>query len=155
MTRKIQFALALSLLAILTGCGSRGPVGRDDADALAAWIDAQTFSSFETFSHAGRQPEHPPSPDGLTLGSPNVFAAIGTEPDDLSSLDVFWGGSRTTRPFARPMTVAVGVRGKGVPKGDASDAVPLATFPDQTLAEGQVVGLAQWRDINIQEVRAL
>ena len=84
MTHSIQFALALSLLAILTGCGSRGPVGRDDAEALAAWIDGQIFSSFETFNHTGRQPEQPPSYDGLTLGSPNVFAAIGTEPDDLS-----------------------------------------------------------------------
>ncbi|MCJ7750828.1 MAG: hypothetical protein MUQ65_07005, partial [Armatimonadetes bacterium] len=133
MTRYLQLVLALFLLALLTGCAGRGPVGRDNADALAAWLDAQTYSSFETFKHTGRQPERPPSPDGLTLGSPNVFAAIGADPDDLTSLDVFWADARTVRPLAKPLTVSLYLQGKGMPRGAGRDPIPLAAFPDQTL----------------------
>jgi hypothetical protein len=133
MTRYLQLVLALLLLALLTGCAGRGPVGRDNADALAAWLDAQTYSSFETFKHTGRQPERPPSPDGLTLGSPNVFAAIGADPDDLTSLDVFWADARTVRPLAKPLTVSLYLKGKGMPRGAGRDPMPLAAFPDQTL----------------------
>lgn len=133
MTRHIQLVLALLLLALLTGCAGPGPVGRDKADALAAWLDAQTYSSFETFKHAGRQPERPTSPDGLTLGSPNVFAAIGADPDDLTSLDVFWADSRTVRPLARPLTISLYLKGNGMPRGAGRHLIPLAAFPNQTL----------------------
>jgi len=123
----------LLALALLPGCAGRSPVGRQNADALAAWLDQQTFSSFETFKHTGKKPEYPPSPDGLTLGSPNVFAAIGTDPDDLTSLDIFWGDSRTLRPLAKPLTVSLRLRGRGLGQPAARDAIPLAGFPDQTL----------------------
>jgi hypothetical protein len=133
MTRHRQLVLTLLVLALVAGCAGRGPVGRDKADALAAWLDAQTYSSFETFKHAGQQPERPPSPDGLTLGSPNVFAAIGADPDDLTSLDVFWADARTVRPLAKPLTVSLHLRGKGISKGADREPIPLAAFPDQTL----------------------
>ncbi len=133
MTRRLQLALTFLVLALMPGCAGRAPVGRDNADALAQWLEAQTYSTFQTFKHIGERPEHPPSPDGLTLGSPNVFAAIGTKPDDLTSLDIFWGDSRTVRPLARPLTVSLDLRGRGVERSPARKPIPLESFPHQTL----------------------
>jgi hypothetical protein len=83
--------------------------------------------------HAEEEPQRPPSPDGLTLGSPNIFAAVGTDPDDLSSLDVLWCDHRAVRPLAKLMTVGLRLRGRGLSPSDSQQPIPLAAFPDQTL----------------------
>ncbi len=125
--------LALISAAILSGCSGRSPVGGERAEELRAWLDAQEYSSYETFSRAGAQPAQPSSPDGLTLGSPNVFAAIGCEPDDVSAINVFWCDRRTQRPLAKPLVVHVGARGPGISRREATESAPLKTFPEQRL----------------------
>ncbi|MBN2405913.1 MAG: hypothetical protein JXE06_10080, partial [Coriobacteriia bacterium] len=126
-------ALLLLCLVFVVGCFGRGPVGQTEADELRTWLDTQSYSEWSTWRQADREPHHPPSPDGLTLGSPNIFAAIGTDPDDLSVLDTLWCDSRTVRPLARPMTLAVRLEGKGISPSDSQSPVALAAFPDQTL----------------------
>ncbi|MFB3882657.1 MAG: hypothetical protein ACE149_15430 [Armatimonadota bacterium] len=130
------FWIALACLAAgsLVGCAGRPPTGAKQAAALSGWLGKQQFSSWQTFRQAGAKPSLPASPDGFTLGSPNVFAAIGAEPDDLSSLDVFWADERTVRPIAKPLTVSVLARGKGISRQAAKQPVPLASFPEQRLS---------------------
>jgi hypothetical protein len=119
-------------LALVCGCGGRGS-RRGGTAALREWLNQQTFSSYGTFKHKGAQTEYPASPDGLTLGSPNVFAAVGTDPEDLSSLEVFWGDSRTVRPLAKPLTLSLRARGRGLPRGRAARLISFSALPDQTL----------------------
>ena len=126
MNRTLQLLVGLLTLALLSGCAGGGRVARARAEALAGWIETQSYSTWGTFKHERQEPKTPASPDGLTLGSPSVFAVIGCKPDDLTSLDVFWADQRTVRPFARPLAIAVRTTGGG-------EAVPLARFPDQTL----------------------
>jgi hypothetical protein len=76
------------------------------------------------FRHRDQSPHEPASPDGLTLGSPNVFAAIGYSPKDLMSLDVLWADRRTVRPFSKPMTLSVVSDGR---------ERPVANLAGQTL----------------------
>ncbi len=133
MVRRVTLLLILAGLVLPGGCGGRQPVGRDKAELLAAWLAEQEYSEWQTFKHVGRKPAYPASPDGLTLGSPNVFAAIGCGQDDLSSIDVLWCDKRTARPLAKPLTVHATVRGPGVARPAANQPVPLAAFPDQTL----------------------
>lgn len=121
------------LVAILCGCGDRAAVGGKRAEDLSAWLKSQEYSTYETFRHADRQPAHPSSPDGLTLGSPSVFAAIGCQPDDLSAVNVFWCDRRTHRPLAKPLTVHLRVRGRGIPPAEARQPMPLSGFPEQRL----------------------
>ena len=102
--RHWRYLFALLAALGLAGCG--GPVGRREADDLAAWLGRQPFSVWSTFRHRGTSQERPPSPDGLTLGSPNVFAAVGCDPDDLSQLTVLWGDARTARAVAKPITTS-------------------------------------------------
>ena len=132
MKRLLPYAFLLICLALIQGC-ARGPSGRAQAQTLRDWLGNQSCSTFETFKHKGKTPEHPPSPDGLTLGSPNVFAAIGAHPDDLTSLDIFWGDNRTVRPLAKPLTLSLNARGRGLPRGRKPGPIALKQFPDQTL----------------------
>ena len=97
----------LALLASsITGC-ARGPANKERARSLAEWLGQQSFSSYAMYRHRSHSPREPASPDGLTLGSPNVFAAIGCNAKDVMALDVFWADRRTARPFAKPMRVSV------------------------------------------------
>ncbi len=121
MKRSLRAALLLSVL-VLAGCAR--PANREQAKALASWLGSQSYSTWSTFYSRDRTPHQPASPDGLTLGSPNVFAAVGCNPKDLMSLDVLWGDRRTVRPLAKPMTVAV-------KEGDREQ--PVADFAEQTL----------------------
>jgi hypothetical protein len=121
--------LLLVVVVILAGVGVTlvgfgGPVGSEEAAKLAKWLDAQSFSTWSTFRDTDRTPPRPDSPDGLTLGSPNVFAAIGCNPDDLSEVEVLWGDKRTARALAKPITVSARVD---------TASTPLAGFPKQTL----------------------
>lgn len=134
MKSALKLTLACILLGVLSGCAGRPPSGAKRAAALSAWLAKQQLSSWHTFKHTGATPERPPSPDGLTLGSPNVFAAIGTNPNDLTSLDVFWADGRTGRPMVKPLTVSILARGKGISRQAAKQPVPLASFPEQTLS---------------------
>jgi len=134
MKSALKLTLACILLGVLSGCAGRPPTGAKQAAALSAWLAKQQLSSWHTFRHTGATPQRPPSPDGLTLGSPNVFAAIGANPDDLTSLDVFWADERTVRPMAKPLTVSILARGKGISRQAAKQPVPLASFPEQTLS---------------------
>jgi hypothetical protein len=132
MKRLLVLAALLATLALFVGCAG-GPAGANNAEALANWLDAQSYSGWRTFRHEGEQPPLPASPDGLTLGSPNIFAAIGCNPDDLGSLDVFWADRRTVRPLAKPLTVSVRTRGRRLSTRPGGRLEPLADFPDQTL----------------------
>jgi len=123
MRQRLWFAPVLALLVGASGC-ARGPVNPEQAEVLARWIREQSYSSWSMYRHRDRAPHEPASPDGLTLGSPNVFAAISCNPNDLTALDVFWGDERTERPLAKSLTVAV---------KEAEMATPLADFADQTL----------------------
>jgi hypothetical protein len=113
----------LSAALLLAGCGGRAR--RERADWLAHWVGSQSYSSWSTFRRSDRAPHQPDSPDGITLGSPQVFAGIGCNLRDLSSLDLLWADDNTTRAIARPATVSVGTG------GGRSNA--LAAFPQQTL----------------------
>ncbi len=132
MKRLLPYAFLLIGFTLITGCG-RGPSRREQAQALRDWLDKQSFSTYSTFKHKGKIPEYPDSPDGLTLGNDNIFAAIGTEPDDLTSLDLLWGDNRTIRPLAKPLTLSLSVRGRGLPRGRQMGLIPLTQVPDQTL----------------------
>jgi hypothetical protein len=134
MGRFTKVLLACLVSAVLSGCAGRPPTGAKQAVALSAWLDAQGFSVWRTFQHTGAKPNHPASPDGLTLGSPNVFAGIGAKPDDLTSLDVFWADKRTVRPLAKPLTISLLVKGRGITRQEAKQPAALASFPDQTLS---------------------
>jgi len=134
MRRFTKVLLACLVLAALSGCAGRPPAGAKQGQALSAWLDAQEVSVWQTFKHAGAKPDHPASPDGLTLGSPNVFAGIGADRDDLTSLDVFWADKRTVRPLAKPLTISLLVKGRGITRQEAKQPVALASFPDQTLS---------------------
>jgi len=131
MKRRVELALIAFALALLTSCAGRGPAGKAQAEKLAAWLQAQSYSTWSTFKHEGGSPERPASPDGLTLGSPNVFAAVGCNPDDLTSLDVFYADRRTVRVLPRPLTLALRMQGRAA--RNHPGPVPLADFPDQTL----------------------
>jgi len=141
MNRLIGSALLLLALALVAGC-ARSPAGRLRADALAEWLAAQSYSTWSTFNHPEADPSRPASPDGLTLGSPNVFAAIGCQPDDLTSLDVFWADRRTARPLAKPLTVEVRMRGPGIKTSREGSALPLSSFPRQILRRIQHTSIA-------------
>jgi hypothetical protein len=123
MKQALPALALLSSALVLCGCGGRAR--RERAAWLAKWVGSQAYSSWSTFRRATGQPHQPQSPDGLTLGSPQVFAGIGCSVRDLSSLDVFWADENTTRAVSRSVTVSVRTGG-----GEAS---PLAAFPDQTL----------------------
>ncbi len=132
MKRLLPYAFLLIGITLITGCG-RAPSHHEQAEVLREWLDKQSFSTYETFKHKGKTPEYPESPDGFTLGNDNVFAAIGTEPDDLTSLDLLWGDNRTVRPLAKPLTLSLDVRGRGLPRGHRVGPIALKDFPDQTL----------------------
>jgi len=134
MGRFTKVLLACLVLAVLSGCAGLPPAGAKQAQALSAWLDAQELSVWQTFKHTGAKPDHPARPDGLTLGSPNIFAGIGAKPYDLTSLDVFWADKRTVRPLAKPLTVSLLVKGRGITRQEAREPVALAHFPEQTLA---------------------
>ena len=119
--------LLVVTLALLAGCTREATIERKRAETLAQWLAAQSYSSWSTFKHQGQTPRMPASPDGLTLGSPNVFAAVGCDPNDLSAVDVLWGDRRTARPLAGKLTVAV------TTGTDENDRVPLSDFESQTL----------------------
>jgi len=125
-------AFLLAALALVAGC-SGSPTGAPEAEALAEWLGSQSYSTWFTFSHQDGDPARPASPDGLTLGSPNIFAAIGCKPDDLTSLDVFWADQRTARPLAKPLTMGVRMRGRGIEASPEGAVVPLSSFSKQTL----------------------
>lgn len=116
-------SIALGALSVCAGCGPRGA---ERGEKLAAWLEGQRYSSWFSFRRTGASPEKPASPDGITLGSPNVFAAVGCDPDDLTSLDVFWGKGRTVRPLAKPASLALRLSGWEEP-------IPLGDAPEQTL----------------------
>jgi hypothetical protein len=132
--RPLELALAFLLVAVAAGCAGQAPAGASNARALSAWLEGQQLSVWRTFRRVGARPAHPPNHDGFTLGSPNVFAGIGAKPNDLTSLDVFWGDRRTARPLARPLTISVLLRGRGITRQEAREPVALARFPEQTLA---------------------
>jgi len=132
MIRSLLFVLPL-LGMLLSGCIGRGPVGRERAEALSAWIESHPFSTRETYRQADANPPTPASPDGLTLGSPHVFAALGTDPDDLSGLDGLWCDRRATRPLARPLTTSVLLEGPGLAAEESDTPIPLGDFPEQRL----------------------
>jgi len=119
----VRAVIVLLAGGLVAGCG-RGPANREKAEALAAWLKAQSYSSYGMFRRTGQGPQTPASPDGLTLGSPNVFAAVGCNAKDLMSLDVFWGDRRRVRPFTEAVTVSVR-------EDDRETAV--AEFPEQVL----------------------
>ncbi len=133
MPLRVGIALALISVGLLSGCAGRAPVGREDAEQLATWLANQQYSTYQTFKHTRQEPTYPPSPDGLTLGSPNVFAAIGCQPDDLTAIDVFWCDRRTHRPLAKPLTMHIAVSGPGAPRSEARQPSPLAAFPELKL----------------------
>src|SRR5574340_350184 len=123
MRTTTSIACLILLTALLSGC-ARGPANREKADALFRWLGEQSYSTYTMFRHRDQSPHEPASPDGLTLGSPNVFAAIGCNPKDLMALDVLWQDQRAFRPLSKPMTVSLvsGLGGK-----------PVANLPEQTL----------------------
>ncbi len=114
---------ACVLLWSCFGCG--GPRGREQAAWLSTWVSKQSYSSWSTFKSLDRKPSHPRNPDGLTLGSPNVFAAVGCNDKDLSSLDLMWADENSVRVLAKPLRVGV--------KLGRAEAQPLAEFPEQRL----------------------
>jgi hypothetical protein len=120
MRRWFQIALLLPAVGMIAGC-ARGPANPERAKALASWVGSQSYSTWYMFRHRDKTPHVPPSPDGLTLGSPNVFAAIGCNPKDLTSLDVFWGDRRTVRPLAKPMAVSVREEGREHALADSAE----------------------------------
>lgn len=131
MMRRVWFVWTVALVAVtVAGCG-QSRERRERAARLAAWIEHQQYSTWSlSWSRDGAGPA---SPDGLTLGSPNVFAAVGCSARDVTSLDVLWGDQRTARPLARPLTV-------GVVEGDRHR--PLADFGEQTLRRVRHTGIA-------------
>ncbi len=137
-----KLALAVILLSAIIGCAGRPPTGAERAAALSKWLDTQQFSTWRTFRHTGATPNHPASPDGLTLGSPNIFAAIGEKPGDLTSLDIFWADKRQVRLMARPLIVSLAISGRGISKEAAQRSVPLADFPEQTLSRVRHTSIA-------------
>ena len=142
MKRHLELASFLLALLLLGGCRGRPPVERAQTEALAAWLEAQSYSVWHTFKRAGDRPELPSSPDGLTLGSPNVFAAVGCNPEDLSSLDLLWADRRTVRPLAKPLTVAVRCGARGLSRSGGGRLMPLADFPEQTLRRPRHTSIA-------------
>jgi len=114
---RLRVALLAALLA-LAGCLSLAP--RDPlADAVSAWVDEQRFSSWVNFyDRAG--PAMPRHPDGFTLGNSEVFAAIGTDPRDLSGLALLWGQGHTVSRLNRdtPATLALVADGRDRPLRD-------------------------------------
>ncbi len=106
MRRYLAVAAFIVTASSIAGC-ARGPANKERAQALASWLGRQSYSSYAMFRHRSQTPHEPLSPDGLTLGSPNVFAAIGCNPKDVMALDVFWADRRTAWPFSKPMTVSV------------------------------------------------
>ena len=127
MAPRSGLALLAAALALLAGCAREAMVARARAETLAQWLAAQSYSSWSTFKREGQSPRTPASPDGLTLGSPNVFAAIGCDPEDLSAVEALWGDRRTARPLAGKLTVAVRTG------TDEDDRVPLSECESQTL----------------------
>ena len=125
MKRSLLPSLLLICVGLVTFVGCGKPVNRPQADRLANWLRKQSYSSWSTFRSIGKKPERPDSPDGLTLGSPNVFAAVGCNPSDLSEITTLWGDRRAARALAKPLTVSAGE--------DAENVKPLADFPQQTL----------------------
>jgi len=122
MRRWLPAGILLLAALSLPGCGAR--VRGERARWLADWLEAQAYSSWSSFRRSGRAPHQPKSPDGLTLGSPQVFGAIGCDPEDLSSLDLLWADEKTTRVIARPAAVSAGA-GRAMQR--------LGIFPEQTL----------------------
>jgi hypothetical protein len=115
-------ALAVAVLA-LGGCGARGR--QEQGEWLARWVSEQAYSTWSTFRSRDHTPHQPASPDGLTLGSPQVFAAIGCNDKDLAALDVLWADEGLVRVLAKPLRV--GVRSGGT-------AVQFVNeFPEQRL----------------------
>ncbi len=138
-----RLALVCVVPTLLAGCAGRAPTGSKEAAALSKWLGAQQLSTWKTFKHVDAEPRTPDSPDGLTLGSPNVYAAIGTaSPEDLTSLDVFWADRRTVRPMAKPLTISALIGGRGVLRGSAKQPVALAEFADQTLSRVRHTSIA-------------
>jgi hypothetical protein len=142
MKRSSGLAFLCLAAVALTGCG-RGPANPERAQHLALWLASQSYSTWGTFCYRDRTPHQPPSPDGLTLGSASIFAAIGANAKDLTSLDVFWGDRRTARPLAKPMTIGL------VEEGTER---PLAEMPEQTLRRVRHTSIAvsQARDRDLQ-----
>ncbi len=114
---------ACALVGLAFGCGS--PHGGEQAAWLATWVSGQSYSSWSTFKSLGKKPSQPRSPDGLTLGSPQVFAAIGRDNGDLTALDLLWADEKAVRVLARPLRVGV--------KLGRSKAYLLKSFPEQRL----------------------
>jgi len=106
MRRHLSVVVLIVAASTIAGC-ARGPANTERARALASWLDQQSYSSYAMFRHRSQTPREPASPDGLTLGSPNVFAAIGCTPKDVMALSVLWADRRTARPFSKPMTVSI------------------------------------------------
>ncbi len=104
-------------------CGGRGR--QEQAKWLAGWVGEQGYSTWSTFRSRDHTPHQPISPDGLTLGSPQVFAAIGCNDKDLVALDVLWADEGLVRVLAKPLRV--GVRSGGGP------VQFLEAFPEQRL----------------------
>src|SRR5574340_1444016 len=123
MKHRHHLWLLLAAGLLLAGCG--GPVGREQADRLSDWLGKQPYSVWSTFRNREGDPERPPSPDGLTLGSPNIFAAVGCDPDDLSEIDSLWGDNRSARAFAKSVTVSIAT--------SSEPDRPLGKFARQTL----------------------
>ena len=147
MIRYLSCALALLSIVLSAGCAGRGPAGRANAEELAAWVSGQSYSTWSTFKRRDHAPNQPDSPDGLTLGSPNIFAAIGCNQDDLTTVDVLWCDQRTARPLARPLTVALATPDSEPSESGTATGVPLGSFSEQTLQRVRHTSIAVSRSV--------
>lgn len=118
-------AAAVVGLAVLAGCGGRERTPRGTSNELQSWLQHASYSTWYTYRRQGRELEIPDNSDGITLGSPNVFAAIGCNRNDLSSIDVLWTDRRNVRALAKPLVMRVAVNG--------GKARKLGDLPEQTL----------------------
>jgi len=107
--------LFIALLSLpLAGCGSLSTSG-DFSPRLQQWLSKARYSSWETFRGPARR--LPRKPDGLTIGSPHIFAGIGASPRDLSQIGPLYGDRKLVRALPSPLKFSIDREGDVFPLG--------------------------------------
>lgn len=96
------------LLIFLPGCIRDGRA--KSARALLDWVGQQEYSVWQNVKLDGGLGRGPGQlachHDGFTLGNRHIFAAIGTDPKDLTAISLLWGERKSIRAAGGPLTIS-------------------------------------------------